>query len=97
MFSISMIMCWLGHLVIEIANYNDNYTLSFSQEFVENITNKINITFAFQIANESSPDEIDYRIYDSLNRTINYTLCNDKFEEVSSYNERIIVMFIDAL
>lgn len=86
--SISMIMFLIGLIVIEIANYNDNYTLSFSQEFVENITNKINITFAFQIANESSPDEIDYRIYDSLITTINYTLCNDKFEEVSSYNEK---------
>ena len=86
--SISMIMCWFGLLAIEVLNYNDNYTVSFSQEFVENITNKINITFAFQIANESSPNEIDYRIYDSLNRTINYTLCNDKFEEISSYNEK---------
>ena len=81
--SILMILSLLGFLIYEIENYDNNYTLSFSQEFVENITNKIQITFGFQIANESSPYEIDYRVYDSLNRTINYTYCNEKFEEIS--------------
>ena len=81
--SILMILSLLGFLIYEIENYDNNYTLSFSQEFVENITNKIQITFGFQIANECSPYEIDYRVYDSLNRTINYTYCNEKFEEIS--------------
>ena len=32
--SISMIMCWFGLLAIEVLNYNDNYTVSFSQEYL---------------------------------------------------------------
>ena len=86
--SFLMILSWFGFLIYELINYDDNYTLSFSQEFVENITNKIKITFGFQIANESSPNEIDYRIYDSLNRTINYTYCNENFEEINYEEEK---------
>ena len=80
--SILMILSWFGFLIYEIVNYEDNYTISFSQEFVENITNKIKVTFGFQIANESSADEILYKVYDSLNRTINYKFCNENFEEI---------------
>ena len=84
--SILMILFWSGFLFFEISNYDKNYTLSFSQEFVGNIKeineDKINVTFGFQIENESSPYQIDYRIYDSSNRTVNYTYCNEKFEEI---------------
>ena len=74
--SILKILCWISFLIYEIINYEDIYTLSFSQEFLENITNKIQVTFGFQIENESTPNEIDYIIYDSLNRIINKTSIN---------------------
>ena len=85
--SILMILVWAVLVFFEILNYNKHYTLTFSQEYIGNIdeTNegKINVTFGFQIENETSPYQIDYRIYDSFNKTINYTYCNDKFEEIS--------------
>ena len=86
--SIIMILCCVGLFIYEIISYEDIYTLSFSQEFLENITNKIQVTFGFQIVNESSPDEIDYVIFDSLNRTINYTYCNENFEEINYEEEK---------
>ena len=85
--SILMILTWFGFIFFEISNYYNNYTLSFSQEYVGNINEvnelKINVTFGFQIENETSPYQIDYRIYNSFNNTVNYTYCNEKFEEIS--------------
>lgn len=85
--SILMILVWAGFVFFEIYNYDKNYTLSFSQEYIGNINEinegKIKVTFGFQIENETSPYQIDYRIYDSFNKTINYTYCNEKFEEIS--------------
>ena len=90
--SILMILVWAVLVFFEILNYNKHYTLTFSQEYIGNIdeTNegKINVTFGFQIENETSPYQIDYRIYDSFNKTINYTYCNEKFEEIS-YDEKL--------
>ena len=85
--SILMLLVWAVLILFEALNYHKHYTLTFSQEYIGNIdeTNegKINVTFGFQIINETSPDQIDYRIFDSFNKTINYTYCNEKFEEIS--------------
>ena len=85
--SILMILVWAVLILFEALNYHKHYTLTFSQEYIGNINefneDKINVTFGFQIINETSPDQIGYRIFDSFNKTINYTYCNEKFEEIS--------------
>jgi len=85
--SILMLLVWAVLILFEALNYHKHYTLTFSQEYIGNINefneDKINVTFGFQIINETSPDQIDYRIFDSFNKTINYTYCNEKFEEIS--------------
>ena len=57
--SITFLIIFLGLSIYKCLQYNKNYTVSFSKNFIKREdVNKVNVTFGFKIANQWNKDVI---------------------------------------
>lgn len=72
------------YLTFEIINYNNNYNLSYSENFITNSDVEQKITFGFRI-DQKWIDKININIFDSYNKIIDKNLikiCDENLNEI---------------